>query len=320
MNLIRFACLVAVLSVIGLSSAEATHPIALYRFAFDSDESNLNITGGFAGIYEDYSIHGVFELQTGDHGVPARFSSVNAVLDGSSFHDGADLNALINMTGLEADTISPSNMLFEGMISDYEVMTLQVDIENNVLTMSGQSEFCLSCADFFVFRIDAVAHLEACDFNDDIDCNSADIDILRDAVINGIENPRLDIDGRGDPNLPDRFDFDFYITDRSMLGTGFGDADLNRIINFNDFVLLSNSYNKIGAGWADGNFHLDDITNFNDYVVLTGNLGMTWPSDTSTSTPSIVPEAMTSTILIIAFGGLTGMRRRHSSRNGPRCA
>lgn len=58
MNLIRFVSLASVLSVIGLSSADATHPILFGRFAFDPNQSNLDISGGFAGVNDDYSIHG----------------------------------------------------------------------------------------------------------------------------------------------------------------------------------------------------------------------------------------------------------------------
>ena len=83
-------------------------------------------------------------------------------------------------------------------------------------------------------------------------------------VRNGTSDSKFNVDGLGDANIPDDADFDFYITDDSMLSTGLGDHDLNMIVNFSDFVKLSNDFGMSGTGWDQGNGNTDDITNFND--------------------------------------------------------
>ena len=100
----------------------------------------------------------------------------------------------------------------------------------------------------------------------------------------------------GDANIPDNNDYDFYITDDSMLSTGHGDADLNMIVNFNDFVSLSNDFGVTGTGWERGNFNTDDITNFNDFVALSNNFGMNFASGSN------VPEP--ATLVLLGLGGL----------------
>ena len=76
-----------------------------------------------------------------------------------------------------------------------------------------------------------------------------------------------------------------------MLGTRFGDADLNHIINFEDFVALTNSFGLPG-GWANGNFNLDFISNFEDFALLLNNFGSVFIN---------VPEPVS--LLPLALGG-----------------
>ena len=95
---------------------------------------------------------------------------------------------------------------------------------------------------------------------------------------------RYDVGG----DVPDNSDFDFYITDDSMLGTGHGDFDLNLMVNFDDFVILTNSFGMAGTGWAMGNANIDDVTNFDDFVLLTNNFGMSFAS-----TPAPEPTGLT---------------------------
>lgn len=136
----------------------------------------------------------------------------------------------------------------------------------------------------------------ACDFSGDNECNVTDIDLLAAAVRNGTSDSKFNVDGMGDANIPDNNDYDFYITDDSMLSTGHGDADLNMIVNFNDFVSLSNDFGVTGTGWERGNFNTDDITNFNDFVALSNNFGMNFASGSN------VPEP--ATLVLLGLGGL----------------
>ena len=135
----------------------------------------------------------------------------------------------------------------------------------------------------------------ACDFDTSGSCNEVDINLLRTAIQMGTSNPIFNVDGIGG-GVPDDADFDFYITDDSMLGTGHGDADLNLIVNFVDFVSLSNDFGMTGTGWEKGNFNTDDNTNFNDFVALSNNFGQNFASG------SDVPEPIAAVLL--GLGGL----------------
>ena len=142
----------------------------------------------------------------------------------------------------------------------------------------------------------------ACDFDNSTTCDDADIDLLAAAVRNGTSDSQFNVDGLGDPNIPDNADFDFYITDDSMLSTGHGDADLNFIVNFVDFVSLSNDFGASGTGWARGNFNTDDNTNFNDFVALSNNFGLSFVSGSN------VPEP--AALLVLGLGALAVTFRR----------
>lgn len=133
----------------------------------------------------------------------------------------------------------------------------------------------------------SLSHSLPCDFNVSSACDDSDIDLLAAAVRNGTSDAKFNVDGLGDPNIPDDADFSFYITNNSMIGTGFGDADLNMTVNFNDFVSLSNDFNVSGAGWARGNFNTDENTNFNDFVALSNNFGVNFAAEASVPEPAV---------------------------------
>ena len=127
-----------------------------------------------------------------------------------------------------------------------------------------------------------------CDFNGSGTCDDIDINLLATAVRNGTSDAQFNVDGLGDEDIPDNADFDFYITDTSMIGTGHGDADLNKIVNFVDFVSLSNNFGMTGTGWANGNFNTDDNTNFNDFVALSNNFGASFVSGSNVPEPAVM--------------------------------
>ena len=108
-------------------------------------------------------------------------------------------------------------------------------------------------------------------------CDDVDIDLLAAAVRNGTSDPKFNVDGIGG-DVPDDLDFAYHITDGAHQATGFGDSDLNQMVNFVDFVNLSNDFGAIGVGWKKGNFNTDDRNNFNDFVALSNNFGMNFAS------------------------------------------
>ena len=108
------------------------------------------------------------------------------------------------------------------------------------------------------------------DFNSDGIVNGIDVDLLRTAIINGTSDSKFNVGDSGS-NIPNASDFNYLITD--ILNTGLADGDLNRIIDFDDFVLLANSFGTSPTGWYQGNYNLGSMTDFDDFVVLANNFG-----------------------------------------------
>ena len=76
---------------------------------------------------------------------------------------------------------------------------------------------------------------------------------------------------------------------------------MNKNVNFNDFVRLSNNFGNTGTGWNQGNGNTDNATNFNDFVRLSNNFGKTFASNS-------VPEP--ASIALAAIGTLVLTTRR----------
>ena len=94
-------------------------------------------------------------------------------------------------------------------------------------------------------------------------------------------------------------DLDYLV--EAILGTVQGDGDLNRTINFQDFVLLSTNFSAIESGWAQGNFNLDSRTDFMDFVLLTNNYGTDLSSRVSAQAPAPEPTSLVLLSLAISF-------------------
>ena len=87
-----------------------------------------------------------------------------------------------------------------------------------------------------------------------------------------------------------------------------GDANDDGLVNFSDFVLLSNHFGMTGTGWTGADFNNDGITNFADFTILSNNFGGTIGADLrAASLPSSVPEPRT--LLLLAAGLLPLLSR-----------
>ena len=103
------------------------------------------------------------------------------------------------------------------------------------------------------------------DFDLDGTVSITDVDSLRDAILTA--NPHIDFDLNGDSAM-DRQDLTFMI--ESILGTHFGDANLDGLFNSSDLVLafqageyeddIENNSNWSGGDWnCDGDFSSSDL-------------------------------------------------------------
>jgi hypothetical protein len=50
-----------------------------------------------------------------------------------------------------------------------------------------------------------------------------------------------------------------------------GDANGDRVVNFDDLLVLAKNYNGVNETWADGDFNGDGVVNFDDLLVLAKN-------------------------------------------------
>ena len=172
-----------------------------------------------------------------------------------------------------------------------------LDSIEGIFFSGGQARGTEVWIDAITIEIDGLEAPQAsCDFNSDTLCDNADIDLLAAAIRNGISDVKFNVDNLG-ADVPDQGDFDYYLTDAAMLDTGFADGNLDQIVNFDDFVLLTNNFDMSPTGWAQGNYNTDDKTNFNDFVILTNNFNMSFAADRIS-----VPEP--ATVGLFAFGAL----------------
>ncbi|MDB5327566.1 MAG: putative outer rane autotransporter [Phycisphaerales bacterium] len=98
-----------------------------------------------------------------------------------------------------------------------------------------------------------------------------------------------------------------------------GDANLDGAVNFNDFLVLQNSFNQPGV-FTQGDFNYDGTVNFNDFLVLQNNFGQSVTGAPVTVTrqevaaltafASAVPEP--TSLAVLGLAGAAVLRRRRS--------
>jgi hypothetical protein len=142
------------------------------------------------------------------------------------------------------------------------------------------------------------------DFDEDGILTAIDIDQLNAEILTPTGNLGFDTNGDGQVDLEDRR---HWVEDSSYANTFFGDADLNRVVDFPDFLQVSDNFGLPG-GWAQGDFDGSGEVNFTDFLALATNFGR------ENKTPAAaVPEP--SGICMAMFGalGLICFRRRRCS-------
>ncbi|MGF1633490.1 MAG: hypothetical protein ACFCVE_06530 [Phycisphaerae bacterium] len=115
------------------------------------------------------------------------------------------------------------------------------------------------------------------DNNGDGLVTAEDIDALAAAAAgsDALEKERLDLTGDDDVVFSTAAGSDASVLVRTLLGTEFGDADLDGDVDFSDFNTVLGNFGVSGPtiGWASGNFDGDNDVDFNDFNTLLGNFG-----------------------------------------------
>ena len=126
-----------------------------YRFV--ADASRLQVSGGLAGVSDQYRIEGSLELTRNEDGT-AFFTQVDATLkgDGLSSLDGQPLDSVLNLSGLSGLQTGSSTVAFSGWDdSANAIIKIHLFTRGPALTVSGSN--IPPCCDFFVYEIDAMA-------------------------------------------------------------------------------------------------------------------------------------------------------------------
>jgi hypothetical protein len=135
------------------------------------------------------------------------------------------------------------------------------------------------------------------DFTRDGNTDCADIDLLIQAIAQGINAPQLDLNGDGQLTLADR-DVWLAAAGSNNLGPGLsyllGDANLDGNVDVSDFNIWNVNKFTPTLSWCDANFNADQIVDVSDF-----NL---WNSNKFQSAILLVPEPES---LIVMFIGLT---------------
>ncbi len=209
------------------------------------------------------------------------------------FSDGFDTtvlnSALGPYTGIDTFDLTLTASLIETIDANKNGGGTLVGVTENALRPTGATYSVDLTYDF--------APPPPGDFNGDIAVNADDIDLLFAEVAAGTHDPFFELTGDA---FVDQDDVDELVL--IILGSLFGDANLDITVSFADFVNLQNNFSQAGW-WEDGDFNGDVLVTFADFAQLQNNFGQT-----GTGAPASVPEP--ATICSIGLGALALLRRR----------
>ncbi len=144
------------------------------------------------------------------------------------------------------------------------------------------------------------------DFDGDNILTTIDIDLLTEAGRSGGDD-QFDINSDG---TIDGNDLDFWVG--SLFGTVPGDANLDKQVDFTDFLLFTRNFGKQTTEWQSGDFDGDGNVGFSDFLRFSRNFGVSSRRVRSNS----VPEPATHVGFLIGLFIATGYgRRRRPNKN-----
>ena len=111
------------------------------------------------------------------------------------------------------------------------------------------------------------------DLNDDALIDASDVDMLAEAIRVGRIDEMFDIN---EDSIVDHADMDAMIFD--VIGTRYGDANLDLVIDSRDHDLWSASSYRTNTGWGSGDFNGDGSTDVSDFNIWNQNRNILPPT------------------------------------------
>ncbi|MEM8679606.1 MAG: hypothetical protein AAGF97_09670 [Planctomycetota bacterium] len=123
-----------------------------------------------------------------------------------------------------------------------------------------------------------------CDYDANGTCDAADLDLLTAAIASGANDLTFDLNGDGQL---DGGDLQQWLDDAGTMNLGapylVGDADLNGVVDGQDFIAWNSSKFTSNDTWTGGDFDANGIVDGQDFIA--------WNSNKFTSSiPDVVPE------------------------------
>lgn len=136
------------------------------------------------------------------------------------------------------------------------------------------------------------------DFNLNGELDANDMDLLSSVVWANTNDVAFELKGMG---VVDGVDRVFWVEE--LKGTNFGDANLDGIVGFEDFLLLSGAFDK-AVGWARGDTDGNLFVDFTDFLKLSANFGKgeLFESAAAVPEPSGASLACELTLLLLLLG------------------
>ena len=142
------------------------------------------------------------------------------------------------------------------------------------------------------------------DFNDNMELDAADIDMLTTEVQAGTNNASFDLDNSATVNEEDR-----RVWVEDLRNTFFGDANLDGEFNSSDFVTVFGAAKyETGspATWSEGDWNGDGVFSSSDFVAAFGGGGY----EMGPRPVAAVPEPSARGLAFLGLLGLLAVRRR----------
>lgn len=241
--------------------------------------------------------------------------------DGSPLTDSRPLH---NDTGPDDYTWRDDSSIFEPGVLDFVIfsdsaatVTHQYVLNTTLMTAAELDETGLELNDVvlspangrfdhlpLVTDFQTVSLFQIADLDANGVLNSADLALLENAAFSSDINLRFDIDGDADI---DEDDIRFWLFD--VFDTLPGDANLDRLVDGQDFLIWNSSKFQSESSWLAGDFTFDGVVDGQDFLI--------WNDHKFTNAAASVPETTPSALLVAGFLCVSALIRSLSqSREG----